>query len=984
MKFHNTLNPKLWDKWQEKHIGGKITYHLKKDVAAKLKEIANAFIEYLEVDKEAIKDVVITGSSASFNYTSHSDLDLHLKVDYDLIHEDCPIVEGYLWALKSTFNKDHDISIYGIPVEVYAESIDSDTVHNGLFSLWNMKWIDEPKPIPPTDNDMAVKAKYEEIKEAADRVKDSEVAEQLINKIYEMRKAGLQEVGEFSTENLAFKKLRDAGVLERLKAMKKEKVDKQLSLESYKESVDSIVIDNYLKMLRDGGHLLDVPGCKYLVEVFTNKELQSLIEFNDVRKASEKFIEFTDIYTNDEDVVLFKQMRDNGKDIKTIDSTWLNVSNKNESIRESQEELIKEANKITNHGMLYMPVRKLAAKLMDTVKGTSDEEALKVAKMFFKETKNESIKENSEILKSLTKDEEGKLRRYIIKEYLNPILSRYIDNISYFMFDFNTFTNKLLINLGFSDPLRSKNNGDKLIEELKSLGLRQVKLRIKSDLMISAIVKKELIQKFADFILNERSKNESINKLEETLKKAQDKELSLESYNESDNDLTNFCIIIDGDYNWLEEYGTFKSCKAAQEWLDRNGEEDWMYSQLTKGEMKDLGIDEFGYVNESIKEYYEEDDCEDIPEEMHKERYVTYFETREGRQKYTTYHVYTDSTDDSYNELCDKRDNQLGMYNSYKELKDALKERAEKIATKQGWTVKSIENLGEDDEYYRERNKLESLKESLKDEYKQAFDLLIKGENIVGTLDTDFGKQFVKDVESLYEIKSSKLKLRKAKELLKDLQGYLVDEQYDDYNSKIDKFMNNSKNESIDTDLLKRDERFRYMMLDRMRQDCNYYLEHPHEKHLWAGNVEDQIETMKQLYNSLPEKPEWITMEDIDDLQKQMINLKNNKNEDVNTLCDKIDNVEKDLEDMVKLVKPQVLMKNEAYNKLRKVVCEALEETEFGEFKVGSKVKIGNTWNARQGTITDITNDVATVEIEETPDNMARTDKFYLQDLQLA
>ena len=70
--------------------------------------------------------------------------------------------------------------------------------------------------------------------------------------------------------------------------------------------------------------------------------------------------------------------------------------NKNESIKESQEELIKEANKITNHGMLYMPVRKLAAKLMDRVKGTSDEEALKVAKMFFKETKNESTGELEE------------------------------------------------------------------------------------------------------------------------------------------------------------------------------------------------------------------------------------------------------------------------------------------------------------------------------------------------------------------------------------------------------------------------------------------------------------------------------------------------------------------------------------------------------------------------------------------------------------
>lgn len=56
--------------------------------------------------------------------------------------------------------------------------------------------------------------------------------------------------------------------------------------------------------------------------------------------------------------------------------------------------------------------------------------------------------------------------------------------------------------------------------------------------------------------------------------------------------LTNICIIIDGNYDWLKEYGTFKSCQQAQNWLDKYGEEDWMYSQLTVQELKDLGIDE--------------------------------------------------------------------------------------------------------------------------------------------------------------------------------------------------------------------------------------------------------------------------------------------------------------------------------------------------------------------------------------------------------
>ena len=242
MKFHDELNQKLFNKEE-----------LKPEVKEKLKEIAEAFIDYLEVNKDAIKDVVITGSSVSYNYTKYSDIDLHLKVDYDLIHEDCPIVEGYLWACKSTFNKDHDITIYGIPVEVYAESIEEDTVHNGLYSLWQDKWIDKPNKIPPTDNDSAVLSKYNELKEAADRIQDSEVASELIDKIYQMRKAGLQEAGEFSTENLAFKKLRDEGIIERLREMKKQKIDKELSLESYNESMD--YLETAIKELKETGNL---------------------------------------------------------------------------------------------------------------------------------------------------------------------------------------------------------------------------------------------------------------------------------------------------------------------------------------------------------------------------------------------------------------------------------------------------------------------------------------------------------------------------------------------------------------------------------------------------------------------------------------------------------------------------------------------------------------------------------------------------------
>lgn len=636
MKFHDELNQKLFNKEE-----------LKPEVKEKLKEIAEAFIDYLEVNKDAIKDVVITGSSVSYNYTKYSDIDLHLKVDYDLIHEDCPIVEGYLWACKSTFNKDHDITIYGIPVEVYAESIEEDTVHNGLYSLWQDKWIDKPNKIPPTDNDSAVLSKYNELKEAADRIQDSEVASELIDKIYQMRKAGLQEAGEFSTENLAFKKLRDEGIIERLREMKKQKIDKELSLESYNESDNDltnfcIIIDGDYNWLEEYGtfksckaaqewldkngeegwmysqltkgemkdlgidkyghvnesikeseetefvenpkelnpkykegdyvcfydsynqtnrigkitriNVSEIPGdpilyyTSYQIEYYIPKHVklswgskssgqfyyaQRVAETNILNLVSEEDYQksfsdnisqsndtetdsvaeyvfdveyedtqadewgdgFTsgtltitkwsdgtyswyadDIDDGDEGLKSIAQCKKAYKDYLKEGGFTKIVITQNKSIKESQEELIKEANKITNHGMLYMPVRKLAAKLMDRVKGTSDEEALKVAKMFFKETKNESIKEKLE-----EKEYQG------CKYTILP--------------DGKYCSIKIYAPKGYTFK-----NGDTWYSTETEL--------------------KKADKKAKDIIDNEIELKESINKLEETLKKATDMEIN--------------------------------------------------------------------------------------------------------------------------------------------------------------------------------------------------------------------------------------------------------------------------------------------------------------------------------------------------------------------------------------------------------------------------------------------------------------------------
>ena len=63
-----------------------------------------------------------------------------------------------------------------------------------------------------------------------------------------------------------------------------------------------------------------------------------------------------------------------------------------------------------------------------------------------------------------------------------------------------------------------------------------------------------------------------------------------------------------------------------------------------------------------------------------------------------------------------------------------------------------------------------------------------------------------------------------------------------------------------------------YVLLDRLRADCDYFLGAGgrSEKHLWAGSVYAQIRKMRELYDALPEKPEWLTAEAIDRYAAQM------------------------------------------------------------------------------------------------------------------
>lgn len=234
--YHNTLNSKLWDT-----PGDPGNAQIKSDVRQSLMNIANEFIEFLEIPKEDVKDIIITGSNASFNYAEGlSDIDLHLIVDFskNTLCSNCKseFINSCFQAKKTVWNSTHDITVKDQPVELYVQDVSEPHIASGVWSLMNNKWLITPKYIHPTYDTTAVKIKAAELMTQIDDLISSQSDdvkgfEKLKEKIRNMRQAGLHSGGEFSIENLAFKTLRNNGYLEKLSSYLVKIKDKSLSLD---------------------------------------------------------------------------------------------------------------------------------------------------------------------------------------------------------------------------------------------------------------------------------------------------------------------------------------------------------------------------------------------------------------------------------------------------------------------------------------------------------------------------------------------------------------------------------------------------------------------------------------------------------------------------------------------------------------------------------------------------------------------------------
>lgn len=74
-----------------------------------------------------------------------------------------------------------------------------------------------------------------------------------------------------------------------------------------------------------------------------------------------------------------------------------------------------------------------------------------------------------------------------------------------------------------------------------------------------------------------------------------------------------------------------------------------------------------------------------------------------------------------------------------------------------------------------------------------------------------------------------------------------------------------------------RDE-YRYMMLSRLSEEIEYYLnkdscQYKNDGRLWAGNTKEQFEEIDKLWGELRVKPKWLSLGDIERLKRGVEDL---------------------------------------------------------------------------------------------------------------
>ena len=224
LRSHEKLNPNLWN-------GEK----MKPEVWRALNRIGKEWADFANIPKSAIRDVIVTGGNANYNYTDLSDIDLHLVVDKEKIN--CQgLLDDYLQSKKNLWALTHDITVKGQPVELYAQDYrDPFRQGQGIYSLESHKWLQEPTKYRINRSHPEVIRKTKDYMDIIDGLIDSksddkDAFKKLKNRLKGMRASAIEKGGEVAPENLVFKELRNRGYLDKMSKYLRDLEDKDLSL----------------------------------------------------------------------------------------------------------------------------------------------------------------------------------------------------------------------------------------------------------------------------------------------------------------------------------------------------------------------------------------------------------------------------------------------------------------------------------------------------------------------------------------------------------------------------------------------------------------------------------------------------------------------------------------------------------------------------------------------------------------------------------
>ena len=214
LEMKDELSTALWQ-------GGE----LKEEMLHRLSQLANDFMTHLNLDVN-VQDVLLVGSMAGYNHSKYSDIDLHLVLDFSEISSDKDLLRKYFMLAKSKWNKSRSVMLSGHDVEIYVEDIDDERIPSATYSIKRDEWINQPSKEDLTIDyegvTKKVNEKMSEVDELQSLYEDGEYKQayefgkDLRAKLRNFRQAGLDNDGEFSNENLAFKVLRRSGVFDRM------------------------------------------------------------------------------------------------------------------------------------------------------------------------------------------------------------------------------------------------------------------------------------------------------------------------------------------------------------------------------------------------------------------------------------------------------------------------------------------------------------------------------------------------------------------------------------------------------------------------------------------------------------------------------------------------------------------------------------------------------------------------------------------------